>query len=60
LVADPGETQNLAGMRPALVGPVVAQFKEWLRISGGMVAPRPEQALDPEDAAMLRALGYIQ
>lgn len=60
LVQDPGETQNFAGLRPAVVGPVVAQFKEWLRTSGALAAPQPEQALDPEDVEMLRALGYIQ
>jgi len=60
LVADPGETRNLAGSQPALA----AELRERLsRLAHRMQAPDPGRStggqLSPEAREKLQALGYV-
>jgi arylsulfatase A-like enzyme len=58
LEADPGETQNMIADRKKLAARQLARVRE---IAEQLSAERPEQeALTEEDAARLRALGYLE
>ncbi len=54
LSRDPGEREDLAGSRPALVQRLLAE------VAGRAVAPAERIPLDPELRERLKALGYIQ
>jgi choline-sulfatase len=55
LLADPGETQNLADSKAALIERMAKQVRELGR-AGDAAAT---QQIDPEAAARLRSLGYV-
>jgi len=62
LVADPGETINLADERPGDVTRLRRLIEDWQTRSGNLSAnfPRPEaQALTDEQVEALKALGYL-
>lgn len=56
LAADPGEQRNLATEYPELTARLVAQARD--RIDYGLAGL--ERKLSPDDAARLRALGYLE
>ena len=58
LAADPGETRNVAGERPADLAAMRSRLAAWqqgLRASGA----QPVQAIDKETVEGLKALGYV-
>jgi arylsulfatase A-like enzyme len=62
LSRDPDERRNAVGAPPKAVRETAAAFRTWLQANVlSLPAPsQPAQALDPEDAERLRALGYLE
>ena len=56
VVADPGETRNLAASRPRLVDGMSAELRDFITRSGGGTSEGTR--IDPEIAGRLAALGY--
>ncbi len=61
VVADPGETRNLAATRARLVDGMSAELREFITRSSGPDGPGGAQGtrIDPELAGRLAALGYV-
>ena len=61
VVADPGETRNLAATRARLVDGMSAELREFITRSSGPDGPGGPQGtrIDPELAGRLAALGYV-
>jgi arylsulfatase A-like enzyme len=57
LAADPGERRNRVSEAPAEAAALATMLEDWRR---AVTVRQPSGAIAPEDAAKLRALGYIQ
>jgi hypothetical protein len=62
LVADPGESRNLAGDAPRSVEPSLGrELDSWItRIGAPPAATAPSVELTEEETERLRSLGYIE
>jgi arylsulfatase A-like enzyme len=59
LASDPDETRDLAAERADTVADLAAALRE-LELAGGGAGDSPSSALTAEEAARLRALGYLE
>jgi arylsulfatase A-like enzyme len=59
LERDPGERENLASLRPELLQEMIAALDRTQSADTTPPADGENAALDPNDAEMLRKLGYI-
>jgi arylsulfatase A-like enzyme len=59
LERDPGERENLAASRPELLREMLVVLNRTQNIDTARPAGAENATLDPDEAAMLRDLGYI-